>query len=107
MNQRGISAKQLTQEAGLNSSAITEWKKGKSDPSLKSLEKVASYFNVTVDYLRTGKKIPSTSKAEDEIYPDDFSFALSGEVKELTDDQRKSVIAFVKLLKQQDDMEGK
>jgi transcriptional regulator with XRE-family HTH domain len=106
-----ITAAQLTRESGLTNGLLSQWKKGLQEPSLKNLQKIADFFNVSINYLLTGEepqtKNPPASKAEDDIYPDDFSFALSGEVKELTDDQRKSVIAFVKLLKQQDDMEGK
>ena len=35
---------------------MTEWKNGKAKPSANALQKIATYFNVSVDYLLTGKE---------------------------------------------------
>lgn len=51
MTEHGVKASKLTTETGLNHSAITEWKKGKSSPSTDAIVKIASYFNVSTDYL--------------------------------------------------------
>ncbi|MBE6904330.1 MAG: helix-turn-helix transcriptional regulator [Ruminococcaceae bacterium] len=51
MNEKKVNAKTLTTDIGLSSSAITEWKKGKAKPSVEALEKIANYFDVSVDYL--------------------------------------------------------
>ena len=46
-----ITAKTLTQEAGLSHSAISEWKKGKAKPSADALVRIAEYFEVPIEYL--------------------------------------------------------
>jgi transcriptional regulator with XRE-family HTH domain len=38
-------------ETGITPSTFTEWKKGTYTPKLDKLQKIADYFNVTVDYL--------------------------------------------------------
>ncbi|MCH5260713.1 MAG: helix-turn-helix transcriptional regulator [Lachnospiraceae bacterium] len=47
----GITAKTLTQKAGLSQSAISEWKKGKAKPSADALVRIAEYFEVPIEYL--------------------------------------------------------
>jgi transcriptional regulator with XRE-family HTH domain len=51
MKIKNVNAKELSDYAGLNNSAITEWKKGKSKPSSDAIIRLADYFNVSADYL--------------------------------------------------------
>lgn len=108
MKQKGLTAKRLTVEAGLSSSAITEWKKGKSKPSAKSLQKLADYFHVSTDYLLTGKEpkkssppVDKTEEDDDDIDINDINFALSGEVHELSEDEIQEIISVAKFVRQQ------
>jgi transcriptional regulator with XRE-family HTH domain len=67
IKQRGITAAQLTRDAGLTNGLLSQWKKGLQKPSSKNLKKIADYFNVTTDYLLSGsdKKIsPSNEGGE-------------------------------------------
>ena len=45
----------VAKEAGVTQTALSNWKSGRSTPSSKTLQKVADYFGVTVDYLMTGR----------------------------------------------------
>ena len=56
LKKRGISAYKMTSDLGLSNSAVTDWKKGKAKPSTDAIFKMANYFNVTTDYLLTGKE---------------------------------------------------
>lgn len=47
---RGISPAAVTREIGLNNSSPTAWKRG-AIPNSKTLQKLADYFGVSVDYL--------------------------------------------------------
>lgn len=51
LGEKGISANKLAIDCGLNNSAITEWKKGKSNPSAKSLQKIADHFHLPLSYF--------------------------------------------------------
>lgn len=55
LSDNGITAKKLTADIGISSSAISEWKKGKGKPSAEAIIKLADYFGVSTDYLLTGK----------------------------------------------------
>ena len=43
---KGIQQKELALELGISSAAVSNWEKGKSDPSGERLRKLAEYFNV-------------------------------------------------------------
>ena len=50
----GMSQAKLAEELGVSSSLIAAYETGARKPSYESLEDLADYFNVTLDYL-TGK----------------------------------------------------
>ena len=49
----------LQKEAGVTQTALSNWKSGRSTPTTKTLQKIADYFGVTIDYLMTGKDVDS------------------------------------------------
>lgn len=55
ISDNGINAKTLAERTGVASSILSEWKKGVSKPTLESLIKIASYFNVSMDWMIFGK----------------------------------------------------
>lgn len=53
--ERGIAITALENELGLGRGVIGKWKKGTS-PNMNKLKKIADFFDVTLDYLMTGKE---------------------------------------------------
>lgn len=51
---KGISQGKMEKEIGISNGASSKWKT--SSPSLEILEKLSNYFEVSVDYLMTGKE---------------------------------------------------
>ena len=49
---------------GLPSSLFSEWKRGKSSPKVDKLQKIADYFEVSIEYLMTGKDEPKENSPE-------------------------------------------
>lgn len=54
----GKSGNSILKELSLSPTAISEWKKGKSKPTVDALIKIADYFGVSVDYL-LGRETPN------------------------------------------------
>ena len=52
LKQHGITAYRLAQETGISTATLTSWKQGKYVPKDEKLQKIADYFNVSLDYLR-------------------------------------------------------
>ena len=56
LQEHGITAYRVAKEAGVTQTALSNWKSGRSTPTTKTLQKIADYFGVTIDYLMTGKE---------------------------------------------------
>lgn len=51
INQHGLSARAFAIKLGLSPNCVSEWKNGRIKPSLEHIIKIASFFDVTTDYL--------------------------------------------------------
>ncbi len=49
-------AADVTRATGIPASTFSDWKKGKSCPKQDKLQKIADYFNVSLEYLMTGEE---------------------------------------------------
>lgn len=47
----GISVRQMEADAGIGQSSVSKWKTGAYSPALVSVQKIAEYFSVSLDYL--------------------------------------------------------
>lgn len=56
LQKNGVTPYKVAKEAGVTQTALSNWKSGRSTPTTKTLQKIADYFGVTIDYLMTGKE---------------------------------------------------
>lgn len=49
--EQGISARSILNELELSPTALSEWNRGKSHPTVETIIKLAKYFDVSTDYL--------------------------------------------------------
>lgn len=52
----GVTSYKVAKETGVTQTALSNWKSGRSTPSTPTLQKIADYFGVTIDYLMTGEE---------------------------------------------------
>lgn len=86
--ERGITINKLENDLGVGYSSIQKWR-NTSSPSMDKIAKVATYFNVSVDYLmgRTDIKTPAS-----ELLGDDYIITLQrGKERMTPQDQTKSL----------------
>lgn len=76
--QAGMSQFQLAKVLDIATSTLGMYETGKREPSLKVMNRIANYFNVTTDYLlgRPEKKDDDTKTAD--IDDDDVIFTYEG-----------------------------
>ena len=76
--QAGMSQFQLAKVLDIATSTLGMYETGKREPSLKVMNRIANYFNVTTDYLlgRPEKKDDDTKTAD--IEDDDIIFTYEG-----------------------------
>lgn len=46
----------VSKETGVSQSTLSDWKRGVSTPKQDKLQRLADYFNVSLQYLMTGKE---------------------------------------------------
>ena len=56
----GEKAAPLMKKIGLSSNSVSDWKRGKANPSTDAIIKIADYFNVSTDYLLLGEESNTT-----------------------------------------------
>ena len=97
----GLSQGKLEKELGFSNGSISKWKN--SIPTYDRLQKISGYFNVSVDYLRTGEEKQSSFSIESaklvaKIRADkDLSAALI-KYFELPDEKKKFIIDTINIM---------
>ena len=51
LNQKGVTASQVSAATGVATSTLTEWKKGTYTPKVNKLLAIAKYFDVPIEYF--------------------------------------------------------
>lgn len=69
LQQNGVTSYKVAKKAGVTQTALSNWKSGRSTPTTKTLQKIADYFDVSIDYLMTGKE--NFNNTEDILNPKD------------------------------------
>ena len=52
----GVSTYKVSKDTGIAQSVFSSWKNGISTPKQDKMQIIADYFNVSIDYLMTGKE---------------------------------------------------
>lgn len=72
VNKANKSQKEFGKLLGLSESAVGMYERNARKPDFETLEKIASYFEVTTDYLLTGKKESTNRQEEVHFSTDDL-----------------------------------
>lgn len=73
----GVTAYRVGKETGISTATLTQWKKGVSTPKQDKLQKIADYFNVSLEYLMTGEE-----KEGNKYYLNDETAEMAQEIFE-------------------------
>lgn len=80
----------------LNKSTISRYENGLQEPLITVVKNFAQLFNVSLDYLIDETPEPSLDEQLEGV-----EFALWGEVKDLSDDEKQDILDFIKFKKTQ------
>ena len=75
----------------------SQYENGKREPDSETLSRIADFFNVSVDYLLGRTDEPSVKSLDEQL--EGIDFALWGEVRDLTDEEKQDIINFAKFTK--------
>lgn len=82
---KGLSDYQVAKLTGINRSTFSDWKSGRSVPKNEKLQKLAEFFHVSLDYLRTGNSSEKESSSGKTYYFDDATAEAAQELFEDSD----------------------
>ena len=54
LKERGLKPIDVSRATGISSSTLTDWKMGRSVPKRDKMQKIATFLNVSAEYLDTG-----------------------------------------------------
>ena len=104
--ENGMKQADLAKATGISTGLISQWKNRSQQPSAKKLQIIADYFDVSTDYL-LGNDTKQKTPAEADVTFDDFTYALHGETKELTEENKQKLLEMARFFKMQQDKEKK
>jgi Predicted transcriptional regulators len=90
-----MSQEELAKIFNVAQNTLSNWERGNREMDTKTVMEISKYFNVSTDYLL------GTSNIRQEMTFDDFSYALYGEVRELNDEEKETLLNMAKFLRQQ------
>ena len=85
--EKGTTPNAVAKIIGVSNATTTKWKNG-AIPNGETLIKISKYFNVSTDYLLTGKENPPAVQQEE----DEDILLLARKTKELPEEERKALI---------------
>lgn len=93
MGERKISAKKLSDDTGISTGNISDWKSGRSMPSGAKLQILSKYFDVSTDYLLGREEQPKVSySAQEKAHLNDDEEKLLEIYRGLTETQKALVL---------------
>lgn len=100
LRRQGISQKQLAIMMRVSQPTVSDWVSGKIKPSHFNLLKLSELLGVSVDYL-LGRDDSAATKKEAALEMDDFTYALYGESRHLSDADKEQLLNMARFLRQQ------
>lgn len=104
-NFNGVKPSTVSKATGISTATLTSWKQGKYTPKQDKLQLIADYFNVSVDYLMTGKEKEGgetyylndeTREIAQEIFENPDLKSLFDMSRKMTPERLKAHIEFIK-----------
>jgi len=92
----GLTQVELSKALNLSQGALSGYETGRYDPDVDTMQRMADFFNVSLDELFG---VPKDNSNIVEI--SDVDFALSGEIRDLTDDEKQDILDYVRFKKAQ------
>ncbi len=94
-NEKGLNQRDFAKLLGVSNGAIGMWETGKRQPDLDTIRKIASFFNVTVDYL-IGNHHSSIDYANYQMDTPEFVLDFKMRIRDLMAEQKMSEDEFAK-----------
>lgn len=97
----GVNITIMCKNAGVPRSALSDYKAGRiKSLSAEKLQKIAAYFDVSVDYLLGNEEKEKPADKGEQIDLSDIEIGFLGDYKELTEENKATVRDMVRLMRE-------
>lgn len=104
LQENNITPYRVSKETGVTQTTLSDWKTGRATPKTATLQKIADYFNVSLDWLTgnseyrneedlNNKAIANVLESDDENL-----IILNRAAKKMTSEQRKQLLDVAKAI---------
>ena len=95
IKQAGMTAREFTKALGISATSVTEWKTGRTHPSVDHIRKIAAFFDVSTDYIINGREFTRITVSDETI--DELDNEMYDAFTTLTSEHKAVIRDFVKL----------
>ncbi|MEG2013791.1 MAG: helix-turn-helix transcriptional regulator [Anaerovoracaceae bacterium] len=96
LEEHGVTAYRVAKDTGIGTATLTNWKNGKYTPKQDKMQKIADYFDVSIDYLMTGRKHGSGEVTITKNYAknktEDKLLLLCRSTENISDEEKKDIV---------------
>ncbi|ARV44598.1 HTH-type transcriptional regulator Xre [Bacillus inaquosorum] len=89
---------EIASHIGVSRARYSHYENGRSEPDYDTLQKLAEYFQVTTDYLLTGKDKTS----EDDMFSDPDLQLAYRDMQDFSPESKQQAIEFINYLKEKE-----
>ena len=91
LDKKGLKNSDVAKATGISNMTLSDWKRGKSEPKYKNMQKIAAFLNVSTDYLLTGED----TRIDAPVFSDD-QFEVLHIYAQLNDKQKEAVLSMLR-----------
>ena len=108
LQKHGVSTYKVSKDTGIAQSVFSSWKNGISTPKQDKMQKIADYFEVSLEYLMTGEETKGyylneeTAKLAQEMFEDEDMRSLFNMKRNMPPERFKAHMEFMKNLYEQE-----
>ena len=105
LQEKSITPYRVSKETGVTQTTLSDWKTGRATPRTATLQKIADYFNVSLDWL-TGnseyRNVDDYSTQERNLNQPEDLIILNRNAKKMTPEQRQTLIDVARAILKED-----
>ena len=95
LDEKGLKNADVARATGISNMTLSDWKRGKSEPKTKNMQKIADFLGTTVAYFTTGKEnAPDNVEKQQDEYTELISL-----YSKLSEDSQKAIMQILRNLK--------
>ena len=99
MKEKDISMPELSRLTGISRHTIFDWQRKSTNPGADKIMVICEALGITPEELLIGKQADKRQETDALLYSDDMDIAILNECKELPEEKKRRLLAYVSMLR--------